>query len=311
MTMKSIITYLLTIIFVFSFPLLAGGAEVALPGATPATGNSGCGKALAADLGVSKTTLRYVSSGGLERSYLLHVPANYDIASAVPVVLNFHGIQGTPGGQNAVSRLEPTSDREGFILVSPDNNGDFTFRSPLPDIAFVREVIANVSADLCVDAKRIFATGMSRGAFMSTWLGCGAPDLVAAIAPVSGMDEPPAGCGPLPIMEFHGRLDDMVPFLGGNALDGLKFAGAIPVMKSWARANGCSDAPEVEQVSPQVQRVSYQGCKAATIQFIIDDMGHQWPGATINSIGISIPENPANFPTSELIWAFFKAHPKQ
>jgi polyhydroxybutyrate depolymerase len=179
----------------------------------------------------------------------------------------------------------------------------------LPDIAFVREVIANVSADLCVDAKRIFATGFSRGAFMSTWLGCAAPDLVAAIAPVSGMDEPPAGCEPLPIMEFHGRLDDINPFLGGTSITGRKFAGAIPAMKSWARANGCSDAPEVEQVSPQVQRVSYQGCKAATIQFIIDDAGHQWPGATMNLTGDR--STPANLPASELIWAFFKAHPKQ
>jgi polyhydroxybutyrate depolymerase len=307
--MKSIIAYLVTIIFVFGFPLLAGGAEVASPGATPATGNSGCGKALAADLGVSKTTRRTVSSGGLERSYLLHVPANYDIASAAPVVLNFHGVMTAPETQHAVSGLEPISDREGFILVSPDNNGDWNFPSPLPDIAFVREVIANVSADLCVDAKRIFATGFSRGAFMSTWLGCGAPDLVAAIAPVSGMDEPPTGCGPLPIMEFHGRLDNINPFLGGTSITGRKFAGAIPAMKSWARANGCSDAPEVEQVSPHVQRVSYQGCKAATIQFIIDDAAHQWPGATMNMPGDGT--TPANLPASELIWAFFKAHPKQ
>lgn len=307
--MKSIIAYLVTSIFVFGFPLLAGGAEVASPGATPATGNSGCGKALAADLGVSKTTRRTVSSGGRERSCLLHVPANYDIAGAVPVVLNFHRIKTAPETQHAISGFEPISDREGFILVSPDNDGGWDRPSPLLEIAFVREVITNVSADLCVDAKRIFATGFSRGGFMSTWLGCGAPDLVAAIAPVSGMDEPPAGCGPLPIMAFHGRLDKINPFLGGTSITGRKFAGAIPAMKSWARANGCSDAPEVEQVSPQVQRVSYQGCKAATIQFIIDDAGHQWPGATMILVGDF--STPANLPASELIWAFFKAHPKQ
>jgi len=167
--MKSIIAYLVTSILVFGFPLLAGGADVTSPGATPATGKSGCGKALAADLGVSKTTLRTVSSGGLERSYLLHVPANYNIASAVPVVLNFHGVDTPPLTQHIISGLEPISDREGFILISPDNNGDWDFPSPLPDIAFVREVIANVSADLCVDAKRIFATGFSRGGFME-WM---------------------------------------------------------------------------------------------------------------------------------------------
>ncbi len=307
--MKSLIAYLVTSIFVFGFPLLAGGADVASPGATPAKGNSGCGKALAADLGVSKTTRRTVLSGVLERLYLLYVPANYDIASAAPVVLNFHGVHTPPLTQHIISGLEPISDREGFILISPDNNGDSDFPSPLPDIVFVREVIANVSADLCVDAKRIFATGFSRGGFLSTWLGCGAPDLVAAIAPVSGMDEPPAGCGPLPIMGFYGRLDNITPFLGGFSITGRKFAGAIPVMKSWARANGCSDAPEVEQVSPQVQRVSYQGCKAATILFIIDDAGHQWPGATIKLFGD--PSPPAKLPASELIWTFFKAHPKQ
>jgi poly(3-hydroxybutyrate) depolymerase len=70
--------------------------------------------------------------------------------------------------------------------------------------------------------------------------------------------------------------------------------------------NGCTGAPETAQVTPVVQRVTYQGCTAATIQFITDAR-HTWPGTKIRE-GDNSP--PADLAASELIWELFKAHPK-
>jgi len=238
----------------------------------------------------------------------VHVPANYDSATPAPVVLSLHGLGSNPKTQNAASGFEPMSDREGFILVTPDGGFGWRFMQSARDdnTAFLRAVVASVSADLCVDSKRIYATGKSTGGFMSSWFACAAPGVVAAIAPVSGMYEPTAGCKPIPIMEFHGTADTTIPFAGGFVLMLGNYPGAVAVMQSWAHLNLCAGTPETVQLTPHVKRVTYAGCAAPTIQFITD-AGHTWPGATIQE-GDNSP--PADLPASELIWAFFKAHPK-
>jgi len=305
---KSIIAQVLVVITVCGPPLVAGGAEPAAPGTLPAAGSSGCGKPLASNLTLGKTTNRSVASGGSNRSYLLHVPAGYDPAKPAPVVLNFHGFGSDPVQQNAVSAFEPVSDREGFILVTPDGGLGWRFSQSAREsnTAFVRDVLANVSSDLCVDTRRVFATGKSQGGFMSSWLGCVAPDAVAAIAPVSGMYEPTGNCAAIPIMQFHGQADSLIPFAGGHVLVLGNFAGAVAVMDKWAATNGCTGTPETTQITPHVKRVTYRDCKASTVQYITD-AGHTWPGTRVREGDNSTP---ADLAASELIWDFFKAHPK-
>jgi len=53
--------------------------------------------------------------------------------------------------------------------------------------------------------------------------------------------------------------------------------------------------------------ITYRDCKAASIQ-VITDAGHTRPGTNIREGDNSTP---ADLPASELIWDFFKAHPKQ
>jgi polyhydroxybutyrate depolymerase len=307
--MKSTVAHLLTSIIVCSFPLLADGAEATSSSAAPIVSGAGCGKPLAANLAVGKTTTRTVASGGSNRSYLVHVPVGYDAAKPAPLVLNFHGLGSNPEQQNAVSAFVLMSDREGFILVTPDGGIGWRFMQSARDAntVFVRDAVASVNADLCVDPKRIFAAGKSQGGFMSSWLGCVASDIVAAIAPVSGMYEPTESCAPIPIMQFHGRADSLIPFGGGRVLVLGNYPGAVAVMEKWARLNGCTGTPETVAVTPHVQRVTYRDCKAATIQFITD-AGHTWPGTSVREGDNSTP---ADLAASELIWDFFKAHPKQ
>ncbi len=289
-------------------PQFALGAQPTPPVSPLMAAASGCGKALEADLVAGRTTSRTVVSGGGRRSYLMHVPASYDPAKPTPLVLNFHGFLSNPKTQNAASAFEPMSDREGFILVTPDGGLGWRFAesSRNGNTAFVRDVVASVRGDVCVDSKRIFATGKSQGGFMASWLACAAPDIVAAVAPVSGMYEPTGGCSPIPIMEFHGTADSMIPFGGGSVLVLGRYPGAVAVIEKWAQSNRCSATPETVQVTPHVKRVTYAGCAAATVQFITD-AGHTWPGASIRE-GDNSP--PADLPASDLIWAFFKVHPK-
>jgi len=289
-------------------PLLARGAEPVTPDAASVTGSSGCGKAIPSGLLAGQTTSRTISSGGSNRSFLVHVPVNYDASKPAPLVLNFHGFGSNPKLQNDISAFVPMSDREGFVLVTPDGGIGWRFMQSARDAntAFVRNVVADVSANLCVNPKRVFATGKSQGGFMSSWLGCAAPDIVAAIAPVAGMYEPAPGCAAVPIMEFHGKADSTIPFAGGHVLILGHYPGAVAVMQKWAQLNGCTGTPESVQISPHVQRFTYGGCTAAAVQYITD-AGHTWPGTSVRE-GDDSP--PADLAASELIWKFFSTHPK-
>jgi len=69
--------------------------------------------------GQSRQTIR---SAGVERSYLLHVPAGYD-GDAIPQVLNYHGAGGVPENQLATSGFDVLADREGFAVAFPAAGG--------------------------------------------------------------------------------------------------------------------------------------------------------------------------------------------
>src|ERR1017187_6256402 len=58
-------------------------------------------------------------SGGVTRTYLIHLPASYDGRHAVPLVLVFHGGGGQPPGMVWISGMNDAADRHGFITVYP------------------------------------------------------------------------------------------------------------------------------------------------------------------------------------------------
>src|SRR5439155_24934416 len=99
----------------------------------------------------------------------------------------------------------------------------------------------------CVDRRRVFATGMSNGAFFASLLGCVAADRLAAVAPVSGgLDL--RTCVPVravPVLVVYGRADRIVP---AEMVHGAR--------DWWARANGCGPAVEREGCT------RYSGCAA-------------------------------------------------
>lgn len=286
----------------------AAAGDPSQPAAEGAAARSGCGATLPAGVVAGATSSRTVVVDGSKHSYLLHVPAGYDKDGPAPLVLNFHGFMSNPETQNSASGFVGISDREGFILATPDGGIGWRFVESARDAntAFVRELVASLRADLCVDPKRIYAAGKSQGGFMSSWLGCKAPELFAAVAAVSGMYEPPVGCAPIPLIEFHGSADSTVPFGGGHILVLGNFPGAVAVMDEWARVNGCEGSPQIEQVTPHVRRATYQDCKAATVQYLTD-AGHTWPGSPVKE---GDKTTPADLPASQLIWEFFKANTK-
>jgi len=294
-------------------PAPSGAAEPSPASPTAPAGSAGCRAPDAAAYARAGTLqLRSLTVDGTERTYRLYLPAVASPSVPAPLVLNFHGLGSSAAEQEAYSGLLPVAAREGFVLVSPDGEGQPrrwgvpglpSEESLQPDLRFVDALLAELEDRLCLDPGRIYATGLSNGAFFSSVLGCLRPEAFAAVAPVAGVYFPRVGCrGQVPLLAVHGRLDQVVPYDAGLIFGLIPYAGAEAYAEAWARQNGCEAPPERRSIAPHVTETSWPGCAAETRLLTIEDGGHTWPGS------IDVPRlGPTNheITAADVIWAFF------
>lgn len=249
-----------------------------------------------------------VTVGGTGRALLLHRPADIAPGRAMPLLFLLHGSGGTGAAILKRSGLEATADRHGFIVVAPDagiqEGAGFVWnipgvpstsgRMPQPedadDVAFLGEVIDWLAGQHCVDRSRVYATGLSGGGRMASWLGCVAADRFAAIAPVVGLragrpdpahpDQPdPATCRPsrpMPVIAFAGDKDTTNPMQGGGA-SYWQYPMAAAEAR-WAALDGCTVSLPRSQVSAAVYQEGYSHCRggAEVVARITIGGTHDW-----------------------------------
>jgi polyhydroxybutyrate depolymerase len=256
-----------------------------------------------------------LQSGGIERTYILHVSPSYDGTRQTPLVLNLHGFGSNARQQAIYSGFPGKSDREGFIVVTPDATGtpkhwNYPGLGGADDIGFMRDLLDRVEADLCIDAKRVFVSGMSNGAAMSSFIACAMPDRITAIAPVAAsvFARTCTGVRAIPTISFRGTEDPCVPFEGGTSKCGqfLPVVAAKDAMRAWAEHNRCNVTPAEQQFSAHVNTITYSECSdgAAVVLFVIDGGGHTWPGSIdVPRLGATSHEVNA----TDEIWQFFAA----
>ncbi|MFO0567698.1 MAG: PHB depolymerase family esterase [Polyangiaceae bacterium] len=267
-----------------------------------------------------------VQSGGRTRTSLLHVPDKYDATKGAMLVLNFHGF-GSAGWQEALlSRMSQASDERGFLVAYPEgivtswNAGDCcgtAWTDSVDDVKFVRDLLDAIAEKWCIDPKRIYATGMSNGGFLSHRLACEASDRIAAIAPVAGvLGVEPNLCTPprpVPVLHFHGTSDPIVPYGGGTPLVpqlglGLVFRSVADTLEHWRKHNACSGFATPFFENGDTKCVRWPDCKdgVETALCSIDGGGHTWPG------GVPIPlagKTSSDISATEAMLDFFEAHP--
>ncbi|APR80714.1 Hypothetical protein A7982_06061 [Minicystis rosea] len=127
------------------------------------------------------------------RTATVFVPPDYDAQKAYPVVFVFHGDGGTGSGIRSALNLEPDAAGKA-IFAYPDGaqkTWDDAVTGTNHDMNWVMALRDSLRASHCIDTKRTFATGMSRGGFFVNQLACryGAAEL-AAIAPHSSTIDP-------------------------------------------------------------------------------------------------------------------------
>ncbi|MFD7220204.1 alpha/beta hydrolase family esterase [Streptomyces sp. NPDC059892] len=278
--------------------LTATGATTATATADPAsrgTSKTACRPPAPQQPGTSAS--HTLSSGGRERAYRLHLPADYAKKRDWPVVLAYHGRGNTGAGTEEFSKLSTLP----AVVVYPEGvigtgDGDRQAWQGAPyaaagvdDVRFTEDLLDRLESTLCVDERRVYATGKSNGAgFISTLLACRLADRIAAIAPVAAAlyptGEPCEPSRPVPVIEFHGTGDVTIPY-AGDADRGLP--AIQDWVAEWAARNGCASRARDRVTEPDITVSRWRGCdRGAEVRHVaVTDGGHTWPGADSYSGG--------------------------
>lgn len=258
-----------------------------------------------------------IQSSDIQRSYLVDVPTDLDPAAPVPIIFNFHGSGSSKGEQAGYSQLPARAVARGYVVITPDGTNrprEWSLGGDL-DPTLVTDLLAQLSAKICVDTRRIYAAGISDGSAFSAILTCTAPYRIAAAGLVAA--EVPPACPEgtrRSVMAFHGTKDPVVPIGGGPVATESKLVapGALAALTGWADHNGCDPAATEEQVTPHVLRRSWNGCADGTevVYHEIDGGGHTWPGAIdVSKLGMTgLGAVTDEISATDLLLDFFDRH---
>lgn len=272
-----------------------------------------------------------VKHEGLERTFRFHVPRSCRFEVEEPLVFLLHGGGGTgfkmekltQGGFNALS------ENENFIAVYPDgidkrwNDGRYDL--PQDDVAFLVSLIDYFDNHYNIDRNKVYATGISNGAFMSHRLAIEVPDKFAAVAPVVGpMSENLSSLTPrkpIPILAIIGTDDPLIPWEGGEVKvlwwKRGRSVSAKATLDFWVKHNRCSAVP-AETLLPD--RDPDDGCRARVktylpeaggaevVFYAVEGGGHTWPGGYQYLGEWLVGPTCRDFDANRVIWDFFRKH---
>lgn len=249
-----------------------------------------------------------VTGGGADHPVRVLVPSSFD-GTALPTVLNWHGLGSNGDEQAAYSGYEALAEEQGFMVVHPTGvgTGSAGVRSwqladeasgDRDDVAFAATLIDELVAGWCADATRVYSTGMSNGGYFTTRLLCELSDRIAAGVSVAGLYRP-AHCAPgrpVPLVAFHGTDDRVVPYEGGESvLSGEGVPAALAALfgqsirdefEEFVVGNGCDLAATDTFIDSEIVIHSYGSCGGgfAMALFEVRLGGHSWPGSPLRDV---------------------------
>lgn len=276
-------------------------------------------------------------AAGLAGTYIRHLPPAYDGEHALPIVFDLHGWSEPAAVHVLLSGLAAFGDAHRFVTITPD------ITRPVPlwdtaldgdDMSWLTALLDETEATLCIDTNRVFFTGMSNGAMMTSSVVCALSNRVAAAAPVAGVRNP-EGCEfirPVPVVTFHGTDDQYLAYEGGYGAkvanlpnpSGEGTLGTAPIAAqpdaesvpemtgAWAVRNGCeTTAPTESQLTDDVALLTWacpEGDEA--LLYRVDGGGHAWPGSEFSaSVADIVGPTTMTISANEIMWRFFRSHP--
>lgn len=256
----------------------------------------------------SQEVTETLQHGRFERTYHIHLPPGFSKDKPAPLVFALHGgggegrrfDQGTTQGT-----LTAAADKRGVVLVFPegidnhwsDGRTGILKKNTGDDVEFISRIIDTMVKNYGIDPRRVYATGISNGGFMSVRLAMDLSEKIAAVAPVTAQltkvlkDKTPKL--PISIMIVNGTKDPLVPFAGGH-IRLFRFGrsrgevlSTVSTVEHFRRHNACDKTPEKSKLRDRdpddgsnVEILKYSGGKEGTEVILVKVIGggHTWPG---------------------------------
>jgi polyhydroxybutyrate depolymerase len=252
-----------------------------------------------------------ITSNGIQRSYILHVPARYNAQASTPLVVNLHGLGSNDSQEESYTQYSAKADQAGFIVAYPQgrpvsgnqlgwnayglNNTD--------DVLFISDLLTKLQQQLCVDAHRIYSTGISMGGGMTSTLACNLSGRIAAFSGIAAAIHTTGSCNitrPVPFQEFHGTSDPIVPYNGTSF-----FPAIMTTMQAWATRDGCKTGPTQVSQQADITLFRWSNCNGGVVvdHYQISGGGHTWPGAQDNP---ALGATTHTISATDLSWQFFQ-----
>jgi poly(hydroxyalkanoate) depolymerase family esterase len=293
--------------------------------------------------------------------YKLFVPKTYKAKKDTPLMVMLHGCGQDPDDFAAGTKMNELADKENFLVLYPNMNHLFNPSDPAGYNPFgcwnwfldknqhrgqghpklIYEIIEEVKRGYSIDAKHVYAAGLSAGGSLACILGVTYPDVFSAIGICSGLaydaanvfflTDPMAedakksmekgvpdayACGinayaemgefkkKMKVIVFHGICDTTVHPINGQQ-----------VITQWAQTNYLVEGGKGNaEVTPSkinagmingksyTQHLYADGSNEPLLElWMVDKMGHVWSGGSPNG-SYTDPSGPN---ASEIMWNFF------
>ncbi len=264
---------------------------------------------------------------GKLRTYELYTPSSYNANRPMPLVMVFHGHDGTGASIAEVTRFNELAEQKGFIVVYPDGinhnwNLIGNYSGKEDDVSFVSALLDHMKQVRNIDSQKIYAAGFSKGAIFTQNLACELPDKFAAFASVAGALplRLQSKCQPneaVSMLMINGTNDSSVLYKGDDKNKKGALISVPETVNFWLANNKCTSPTEVKQLPTpkpnnhfKVNSSRYSSCNgdSEVIFNSILDGGHSWPGGASKDASLNQFNANLGFNATETIWNFFEKH---
>ncbi|MCS0496756.1 poly(3-hydroxybutyrate) depolymerase-like protein [Ancylobacter sp. MQZ15Z-1] len=267
---------------------------------------------------------RTITSGGMRREFILHVPSNAP-PGPKPLVIALHGAWQPAGVMQRYLDLDKIADREGFVVAYPKglnllwNDGRATVAGIMPiiyprdDGRFVLDVLHTLEKEGLADPSHAYLMGFSNGGFLTAYVACRYANSFAAFATMMmtvpvGYAESCKPARPVPILMMNGTYDPIVPMFG-RPTPGARLMSATDSANLFARLDSC--APPVETRAPHARILRWEQCTPGSAVALYEIAGgHQPPSQSTDAMdalaAIVLGPRRSGLDAPQEIWNFFK-----
>jgi polyhydroxybutyrate depolymerase len=215
-----------------------------------------------------------------DRSPYVYVPSG---SGPRDVIYLLHGRGANGPAMAEASGLLAEADQRNLVIVYPNGlgfprewNAGPGFRQTQDDVAFLDSLADEIDARVC--GRRALSMGFSNGMMMAHRWSCEGRSLDAIGGASGPLMVPSCGGEPMPMRQYQGDADTIVPIDGGVTFD-IQVPPLEASMAVWRERNGCSEDPPAVTSSGDTTCTTWS-CAAPTEQCVIAGWGHVWPGGT-------------------------------